>query len=62
MYNSIFHIVPHVNPKCDDVHSNLMKTSTVGELVPKYEFSFCHQYKKFHVNMEDGLCELCQKT
>jgi hypothetical protein len=39
-----------------------MKTLAVEELVPKYEFSFCHQCKKFHVNMEDGLCELCQKT
>ncbi len=43
-------------------YSNLMKTSVEGELVSKYEFSFCHQCEKFHVNMEDGLCELCQKT
>jgi len=48
--------------KCDGVYSNLMKTSVAEELVLKYEFSFCHQCKKFHINMEDGLCELCQKT
>ena len=47
--------------KCDGVYSNLMKTSIGEELASKYEFSFCHQCKKFHVNMEDGLCELCQK-
>jgi len=39
-----------------------MKTSVGEELVLKYEFSFCHKCKKFHVDMEDGLCELCQRT
>ncbi len=43
-------------------YSNLMKTSVETELMSKYEFSFCHECKKFHVNMEDGLCELCHKT
>jgi len=39
-----------------------MKTSVEAELMSKYEFSFCHECKKFHVNMEDGLCELCHKN
>jgi hypothetical protein len=47
--------------KCNGVYSNLMKTSNVESEVSKYEFSFCYQCEKFHVNVEDGLCELCQK-
>ena len=43
-------------------YSNLMKTSMAEELVLKYEFSFCHKCEKFHVDMEDGLCEFCQRT
>ena len=43
-------------------YNNLMKSSVEEELVLKYEFSFCHHCEKFHVNLEDGLCELCEKT
>jgi len=39
-----------------------MKTSVGEELELKYEFSLCLKCKKFHVDMEDGLCELCQRT
>jgi len=44
------------------MHSTLMKTSVGNESESKYEFSFCHQCKKVHVNIEDGLCELCQEN
>lgn len=48
--------------KWDGVYSYLMKTSSGEFDESKYEFSFCHRCEKFHVNVEDGLCKLCQKT
>ena len=39
-----------------------MKTLEAYDEIPKYEFSLCHQCKKLHVNVEDGLCKLCLKN
>jgi len=57
MCNLFFHIL-HEMLNAMVQYSSLMETLEVS----KYEFSFCHQCEKFHVNLEDGLCKLCQNN